>query len=650
MKQTIVMGVLLLANFSAASTKVVSPDGKICVSIDGNDFISYTVSYAGKDIILSSPLSMTLQKQGELGKNPKLLKTVTHSQDHILRPVAPLKSETIKDAYNEAVLYFDGGYSVAFRAYDDGIAYRFITDINDGIKVISEQVRYNLPADVKTYFPQQDNFVSHNESYYDYNDLKNLNGRQCILPVLLQTADGINMVITEADIQDYAGCWLVVDGDSLVSVFPQRVLDYKLDKRYLNSVVKKRADYIAETSGKRAFPWRAVVIAPNDAALLLNELVYKLAAPQAAEDFSWVRPGKVAWDWYNANNIYGVDFKAGINTDTYKYYIDFASKYNLEYVIFDEGWYDRTGRNVLQINPDMNMEELFAYAKSKNVGIILWVGWKAFDDKFYEAMDQFEKWGAAGIKVDFMARDDQDMVNFFWKTAKEAAKRRMLVDFHGSYKPDGLRRTYPNVITREGLKGLENNKWDTRLTPEHCVTLPFTRMVPGPMDFTPGAMRNAGEKDFKAIFNRPMSQGTRCMQLAMYVIYESPLQMLADTPTSYMREPAIMDYLSKVPTVWDETKVLKAKVADYVVMARRRGNDWFIGAMTDWTPREFEVDLSFLKDGDYKADIYQDGVNADRYAEDYKRVKTALTNRDSLKIKLAPGGGYAAIITNSAGK
>jgi alpha-glucosidase len=648
MKQTIFMGVLLLASVSMASTEIASPNGKINISVDVNDSISYSVSYAGQNIILSSPLSITLEKQGELGKNPKLIKTVTNSEDKILRPVAPCKSETIRDNYNEAVLYFEGAYSVAFRAYDDGIAYRFITDVNDSIKVVSEQVRYNLPAGLKTYYPTEPRYVSHHECYYDYNDVKKLDGQQCVLPMLLEYPQGLRLVITEADIEDYPGLYLSASGESFVGSHPQRVLEYKMDKAHLRSRIEKRADYIAETSGKRTFPWRAVIIAENDADLLLSELVYKLGKPQAIEDVSWIKPGKVSWDWYNANNIYGVDFRAGINTDTYKYYIDFASKYNLEYVIFDEGWY--VGKDVLQINPDMNMEELFAYAKSKNVGIILWVGWKAFDDKFDEAMQQFEKWGAAGIKVDFMMRDDQDMVNFFHKTAKEAAKRRMLVDFHGSYKPDGMRRTYPNVITREGLKGLENNKWDVRETPEHCLTLPFTRMVAGPMDFTPGAMRNAQAADFNAIFNRPMSQGTRCMQLAMYVVYESPLQMLADTPTSYLREPEIMEYLAKVPTTWDETKVLKAKVADYVVLARRKGNDWFIGAMTDWTPREFEVDLSFLKDGDYKADIYQDGVNADRHAEDYKRIKTAVTNKDSLKIKLSPGGGYAAIITNSAGK
>jgi alpha-glucosidase len=644
MKQTILM-CMILANISmAAATEVVSPDGKISISIDVNNSISYSVSYAGKNVILSSPISVTLEKQGELGKNPKLIKTVTHKQDQILQPVVPVKSKTIKDSYNEAVLYFEGAYSISFRAYDDGIAYRFITDINDSIKVVSEQVSYNLPENLKTYYPEESNYVSHNECYYDYNDVKAVEGKQCVLPLLLEIPNGPKLLITEADIQDYPGLYLYASNGSFIGRHPGRVLEYSMDKRYLKSVIKKRAGYIAETNGKRAFPWRVVVIAANDSDLLLSELIYKLAKPQAIEDTSWIKPGKVAWDWYNANNIYGVDFRAGINTDTYKYYIDFASKYKLEYVIFDEGWY--VGKDVLGINPEMNMEELFAYAKSKNVGIILWVGWKAFDDKFDEAMQQFETWGAAGIKIDFMMRDDQDMVNFFYKVAREAARRRMLVDYHGSYKPDGLSRTYPNVLTREGLKGLENNKWDVRLTPEHCVTLPFTRMVAGPMDFTPGAMRNAGEKDFNAVFNCPMSQGTRCMQLAMYVIYESPLQMLADSPSHYLRESEIMDYLSKVPTTWDETKVLQAKVADYVVMARRKGNDWFIGAMTDGAKREFDIDLSFLKDGNYQADIYQDGVNADRYAEDYKRIKTAVTSKDNLKIRLAPGGGYAAIITN----
>ncbi|MBN2375622.1 MAG: glycoside hydrolase family 97 protein [Sedimentisphaerales bacterium] len=635
--------------FASEVGEVISPDGRIKIKIEIDDYVTYSVFYLDRQIILPSPMSMTLEGIGEIGKDAHLETTQTNKVDKMLYPVVSVKNSSLRDYYNEKVLQFEGSYSIVFRAYDDGIAYRFVTNIDGKVKVTSEQVRYNFPKGLKVYFPEEDKFVSHNECYYDHVDMKEVDGKQCILPVLVEMTDGVKMLITEADIEDYPGLYLYGSaGTSFIGRHPAYVLKYSLDKRYRRSIIEKRADYLAETSGKRAFSWRAVVIAKDDSDLLLNELVYKLGKPQEIQDTSWIKPGKVAWDWYNANNIYGVDFRAGINTDTYKYYIDFASKYHLEYIIVDDGWY--LEEDLSKINPDMDMDEIFRYAKEKNVGIVLWVGWKSFEDKFDECMQQFQDWGAAGIKVDFMQRDDQGMVNYYYKVAKEAAKRHMLVDFHGSYKPDGMRRTYPNVITREGLRGLENCKWSDLVTPDHCLTLPFIRMVAGPMDFTPGAMNNAQKDNFRKIFTRPMSQGTRCLQLAMYVVYESPLQMLTDNPSNYLREPEIMDFLSKVPTVWDETRVIEAKISDYIVMARRKGDDWYVAAMTDWTSREFEVDLSFLGKKTYQADVYQDGINADRYASDYKRIKMNITRKDGLKIKLAPGGGYVAVITEIGNK
>jgi alpha-glucosidase len=375
--------------------------------------------------------------------------------------------------------------------------------------------------------------------------------------------------------------------------------------------------------------------------LIENDIVYRLGSPLKLKDTQWINPGKVAWDWWNANNVFGVNFKSGINTETYKYYVDFASRYGLEYIILDEGWSKPS--DLFEINPDMNMDELFAYAKSKNVGIILWVTSKALDDKMQEALDRFEKLGVKGIKVDFMQRDDQVMVNFYEKVAVEAAKRKLLVDFHGAYKPTGFSRAYPHVLTREGVYGLEQSKWATNNTPEEAVTIPFTRMFAGPMDYTPGAMRNAAKGMFAPIFNQPMSQGTRCHQLAMYVVYESPLQMLCDSPSMYLREPEVMEFLSVVPTTWDETRALNAKAADYLTVARKKGDDWYIGSMTDWTPRDFDIDLSFLGEGKCQALIFADGINADRVGSDYTKTKRDVTKSDRLTIHLAPGGGWAAI-------
>jgi alpha-glucosidase len=335
-----------------------------------------------------------------------------------------------------------------------------------------------------------------------------------------------------------------------------------------------------------------------------------------------------------------VDFESGINTPTYKHYVDFAAEYGIEYIILDEGWSDPA--DLLKTNPVIDMPELLAHSREKNVGLVLWCVWLTLDRQLQEALDLFEKWGVRGIKVDFMDRDDQKVVNFYEKVAAESAKRELVVDFHGAFKPTGLRREYPNVLTREGVLGLEYNKWSRSVTPEHDLLIPFIRMLSGPMDFTPGAMRNAAEKNFQPVFSEPMSQGTRCHQLAMYVVYESPLQMLSDSPSAYLREPEVMDFLGKVPTVWDETVGLEAKVGDYVVVARKSGEEWYVGAMADWTPRELEIDFGFLGAGEFKAEVYADGVNAARYASDYTKTSLAIKAGDRLKVKLAPGGGWAA--------
>ena len=383
-------------------------------------------------------------------------------------------------------------------------------------------------------------------------------------------------------------------------------------------------------------------IAEKDGDLITNQLVWLLAKPSQVDDTSWIKPGKVAWDWWNALNLSSVDFKSGVNTQTYKYYIDFAAKNGMQYIILDEGWY-KLG-NVMEVVPEINMEELTAYAKQKNVGIILWVVWKSLDDQFDQALDQFQKWGIKGIKIDFMQRDDQKLIDFYYKTCRETAKRHMLVDFHGGQSQITMTRTWPNMISGEGVRGMEWSKWSADSEPQHNVTLPFTRMFLGPMDYTPGAMLNATRKTFAPIFDRPMALGTRCHQLAMYVVFESPLQMLSDSPTNYMREPEAMEFLSPVPSVWDETKVLDAKIGEYVLVARRSGTR-LVRRRHDKLDRPRSGSRSlFPSFRNFQLDAYQDGVNADRYASDYKKTKTQVSNGQKLKITLAPGGGWAARI------
>ncbi len=647
----VVICILLFANSAAAITNydLQSPNGKIRVVLRTDSRLEYDVLLNNKVILKDSRLALDIDHKS-LGTSPKVVSEKRDKVDRELTVPVPQKFAKLRENYNELRLEMSDGYAVVFRAYNDGVAYRFETSLPQReVKVYAEELLLNFPADYNVYFPKEDSFFSHNEREFLYLPLRNVDQKSIAsLPAVVDTKEGPKVIVGESDVDEYPGLWLRGNSDTtLVGVFPpyplKQTMTAKSDRDFK---VTEAADYIAVTTGSRSYPWRILGIAEKDGELITNQLVYLLAKPSQVQDTSWIKPGKVAWDWYNANNLYGVDFKSGIDTRTYKYYIDFASKYGIDYIILDEGWY-KLG-NLLEVVPAMNVEELVAYGKQKNVGIILWVIWKTLDDQFEPAFNQFEKWGVKGIKVDFMQRDDQPVINFYHKVSREAARRKLLVDYHGAIRPATMTRTWPNIINVEGVRGLEQNKWSKYSNPEHNVTVPFTRMFLGPLDYTPGAMVNSGvEKNFAAVFERPMSLGTRCHQLAMYVIYEGPLQMLADSPSHYLREPEVMEFLGPVPTVWDDTRVLDGKIGDYVVIARRHGADWYVGAMTDWTPRELEIDLSFLPDGSFQLDQYQDGVNAARFGSDYKRVKSVVEKTMKVKIQMAPGGGWAAHLRKS---
>ena len=624
-----------------------SPNGRIQVKIQTGEHTTYDISINNDPKIRNSTLSIDIDHTA-LGVNTVVKNAKTNAVDREIQSPVPQKSAKIHEGYKELRLEMEGNYTIVFRAYNEGVAYRFETSLPQReVKVYGETVSLNFNGDYGVYYPKEESFFSHNEREFLYLQLKDIPTTSIAsLPAVVDTKEGIKLIIGESDIDDYPGLWLHGNSsNSLSGTFPPYPLKEQL-QRDRDLHVTQAADYIASTKGTRTYPWRIIGVAEKDADLITNQLVYLLAKPSEVQDTSWIKPGKVAWDWYNANNIEGVDFKSGVNTQTYKYYIDFASKYGIEYIILDEGWY-KLG-NVLEVVPEMNIEELVAYGKQKNVGIILWVVWKTLDDQLEAALNQYEKWGIKGIKVDFMQRDDQPVMNFYRRVCSEAAKRKLLVDFHGAIRPATMTRTWPNLVNTEGVRGNEQNKWSKFSNPEHNVTLPFTRMFMGPLDYTPGAMVNSGlEKNFLAVFERPMSLGTRCHQLAMYVVYEAPLQMLADSPSRYLREPEIMQLLGPMPTVWDETRVLEAKIGDYVVIARRHGRDWYIGAMTDWTGRDLNIDLSFLPAGNFQMVGYQDGANADRLGSDYKKVTSTVTNKSKVAIKLARGGGWAAQIRSS---
>jgi alpha-glucosidase len=586
---------------------------------------------------------MQLESQ-VLGENPKVKIVKKQKIAEVLHPVIKEKQATIAIITNELRIDFKNNYYLIIRAYNNGVAYRFGTTINGEITIISETGKYNFPENHMVWWGKEKKFQSHNQVFFDYKSLRQTSTKDLSsLPLIINPANGPKIVITETDLQDYPGMWLRGNNNNgLFRVSPKypKTIETKSD-RWLP--ITERENYIAKTKGTRTFPWRIFAIAEKDADLITNQLTYILASPNEIEDTSWIQPGKIAWDWWNANNIYGVDFKAGINTKTYKYYIDFASKYGIENILLDEGWY-KLG-DMSAIVPEIDMEEIISYAKKKNVGVLLWCVWKTLDEQLEPTFKQFKAWGIQGIKVDFMNRDDQEMVNYYHKIAKKAAEHKLVVDFHGSFKPAGLRRMYPNVLTREGVNGGEEFKWSIQQTPEHDLVIPFGRMMAGPMDYTPGAMHNAQKKDYKPIFDTPMSMGTRCHQLAMYVCYESPLQMLCDTPSNYYKEPKCMEFLAAVPTVWDQTIVLDAKVSDYLLVARKNGNDWYVGGMTDWDERDLELNLSFLPKGEkYQMSLYQDGLNANRIATDFKQSKQLVDNTYNQKIHLAKGGGLAVML------
>jgi alpha-glucosidase len=634
----------LVFTLSAKEYSLESPSGKIQVKVNIDKNVSYSVLLNGNTIVAPSQISMELYDGTVWGVDAKVRKAKTNSVSQVLKPVVQRKSATINDEYKELTLSFKG-YALQFRAYDDGAAYRWVSDKDGEYKVKSELASFVFPADNKLWFPEEESMYTHQERVYLNETLSDIgSNRFASTGLLVDCGNGVKTYISESNLMDYPGMFLRGCNDNqyaLIGKYPGVVLETEqLSDRDVKPT--KYADYIAECNGPRDFPWRAMVVAENDSQLIETEMIYKLAPECKLENTNWIKPGKVAWDWWNANNIYGVDFVAGVNNPTYKYYIDFASEYGLEYIILDEGWYVLS--DIMKQEKDIDVKELVDYGKEKNVDIILWVTWKALDDKLQEALDQFEAWGVKGIKIDFMQRDDQWMVNFYEKIARECAARKMLVDFHGAYKPCGLDRAYPNVISYEGVRGMENNKWSQLPDPEHTVTLPFIRMVAGAMDFTPGAMKNANKTNFRDVFTEPMSAGTRCHQLGIYAIFESPLQMLSDNPSNYYREPECMEFLAAVPSVWDETKVLEAKVSDYIAVARRSGDKWFVGALTDWDPREMELKLDFLGEGTYTMKVWKDGLNADKHAADFAQETLEVTAGSTVKVKMAPGGGWAAII------
>jgi alpha-glucosidase len=650
MKKYLIILLLILTIPLQAQEILKSPNDHIQVEIQHKNGLQLNIELNGEPLVENVVPKMEFGNGKSFGGSEKLRNTETEEVRETINAVIPTKSSVIQDRYNLLRLTFKN-YDFEVRAYDNGVAYRFISRLKGTQEVMDEVMEVTFSRDYQCYLPEEKSLISHFENVYQKLPLSAIKkGTMTALPTLVTDEKGISVSITESNLFDYPNLFLEKTESGFKSLFPKYVLKTQALKEGEDRLeaIEEEAPYIAKTEGSREFPWRVFMIAENDKQIVENNLVYQLASKVKLQDVSWIKPGKVAWDWWNANNVYGVDFESGLNTETYKYYIDFAAEFGLEYIVLDEGWSKAT-LNVMEPNPNIDMKELTAYAKSKNVGIILWSLWRPLDQNMDALLTKYEAWGIKGVKVDFIQRADQYLTNFYERLAKTAAKHHMLVDYHGGMKPSGMRRAYPNIINYEAVKGLENDKWEATVTPEHDLTLPFTRMTAGVMDYTPGGMDNAHEKNFAVRFDRPMTLGTRAHQMALYAIFEAPLQMLADSPSQYYKYRESAEFIAKIPTTWDEMHVLEAKISDYLVIARKHGEIWYLAGITDETKRDFTVDLSFLDaSAAYTLEWVEDGVNSDKIAIDYtKGERKAVTSKDKIDLNLHTGGGWIGVLTKT---
>ncbi|OUN03376.1 glycoside hydrolase family 97 protein [Alistipes onderdonkii] len=640
----VMIGVLWANAMAAKSFELKSPSGEVSVTVDIGEQIRYSVYGGGKPLLTDSSLALCL-REGTLGDKPHLTGHKASPVNRTFRPVVAFKFEEIRDRCNMLRLDFRGGWAVEFRAYDDGMAYRFVTALGHDIEVLSEKVAIRFPDDYTAVVQQPGGFKTVYEEPYS---LIETNGWKpgdpmSVLPVLIDTRQGYKLLLSESALSDYPCMFLEGDGaNGMKGTFPKVPLAYE-ESGDRSMRILQEADYIARTKGTRAFPWRYFVIAKDDGQLIENTMTARLAEQQAIADASWIEPGQVSWEFWNAASPYGpdVDFVAGFNTATYKYYIDFAAEYGIPYIIMDEGW-ARSTRDPYTPNPAVDVHELIRYGREKGVGIILWMTWLVVENHF-EMFEELSKWGVKGVKIDFMDRSDQWMVNYYERVAAEAARHKMVVAFHGSFKPAGLEYKYPNVLAYEGVRGMENMGG---CTPANSVWFPFIRNAVGPMDYTPGAMLSMQPESYCG--NRPnaASIGTRAYQMALFVLFETGLQMLADNPTLYYRNDECTRFISRIPVTWDETRALKAVAGKFAVVAKRKGDKWYVGAINGSNEGiELEIPLDFLTPGkNYTMTGFEDGINAFRQAMDYRKTQRRVDSTGKATLKIARNGGWAAVI------
>jgi alpha-glucosidase len=637
-----------------------SPDGRTTVSVRADDGLRWTVARNGVTVAGPSAASITIDGR-RLGLGA--IRSVVDSRaDTTVRAVFYPRRQLVRDRYEQRAITLDDGLTLIVRVYDDAVAYRLRTQIPTQVRVDDEEVGLTFPGDPVLYAPLADCakaadrggadcFHTSFEEPYTVGPLNGLaQDRLAFLPVLIdEGADRPKLLVTEADLDDYPGLWLHArqDGRGLMGTFARFPIQEKvIGDEFPQAVVTRRANYIAETAGNREFPWRVLLIGDHDEDLPASDVVYRLGGDTAPGDWSWLRGGKSQSEWLWDNILYDVPFVSGLNTATYRYYLDFSARFGLGYLFFDAGWSKTT--DPLSVTPGLDVPRLVAEARGKNLGVVLWTLALAMDQKLDAVLEQLQRWGATGVMVDFMDRDDQKTVQFYRRVVEAAAQRHLLVNFHGAYKPTGLERRFPNAVTREGVIASEYDKWSDVLTPEYEVTVPFIRGVVGPTDYEPGHMRNAQREVFKPMGALPMTQGTRMHQAAMYLVYDSPYAKMGGNVSDYVREPEFTRMLASIPTLWRDSRVLEARLADYIIVLREAADGAFwIGAMTDWTPRDLSIALDFLPDGTFTSELWQDGPNAARYGSDWACVTRTVTSRERLAVHLAPGGGFVARVTRS---
>lgn len=645
-KLTITFLFLLMSVLSHADgVKLASPDGKVRaeISTDGKDVI-YSVYCGGTPLLENSRAGMTFLKTGKGYKlSPGKMKRINET---VISPF--YRYASFRNECNEVSIRLNSSLEIIFRAYNEGIAYRFRSLSGSNTIVKGETAVYNFSGDYNSYLAYSTNTAAGKDPYamafqniYSVKKLSEQPGQIAFLPVTVDCGVA-KVTLLESDLEAYPGMFVEPSGHSLEARFAAYPKVMKTYKWRGQSYVSEREDFIAKVRGRRAYPWRVLAVTTKDTQMPENNLVYALASPNRIGDYSWVSAGKVAWDWWNDWNLKGVPFKAGINMETYKYFIDFAAAHGLQYVVLDEGWYDSKKADLMHSIPAINVPELVKYGKERGVGIVLWAVFNVLDNHLDEAFKKYAAEGVKGFKVDFLDRDDQTAVEMAYRIAKKAAEYKMILDYHGFYKPTGFNRTFPNIVNVESIFGMEEMKWneDHKDMPLYDVTFPFIRMMSGPVDYTPGAMRNASKYDFRPVYDNPMSMGTRSHQLAAYIVHDSPFTMLADAPTSY--KDNCIDFISAIPEDIDETKVLSGELGKYIITARRHAVNWYVGGMTNWDGRDVTVDFSFLdSDRPYKAVLFSDGINADKNAEDYAVDTFMVRKGDKKTIHMASGGGFA---------